>query len=966
MREGGLGFQQQAKWAEKYGATLDGHAIKSSEQLKVASEQLKFAQLGLQIQFTEKIAPALLDVEKAGAKVVAIFKDPHLTSDQKWKKLGDMFSGLSGKLEKGFEQALPHIADAVGNAAPHIASTFANGFLKAGPLGKLAIGGWLLHRFGGIGAFTALGKRTGAALSGSMASTATGSAAAGRLGRAVGALKVGGGYLAGAFIGQQIVGGIVSQITHNKKIGQAIARGGGVPGIPRPSLTNPTGVPSNTKPSTKTQTLEFNQMADAIIRGRKSLAQLQTQLGKPGSSGFTKNQEKQLRSLGQAVNQVPSGFAYLKNRAASNMKDLNQQVGINVGSIRSIMKTYPAQGRADMETNFRLAMKNVARLLNDGKDHTGTALREIRHLMAVNSGAGAQVFADNARQAIGTLKRLMAAGVVSTRAGTKEIRKLEAQSLQGFGFSRSDALSITRPGGNVGPGGHPEEGTTGHATGGWIGMPGEAGGDNVPIVVGRGEAVLNRYQQAPVEMALRNTYGMGLDDLFAQVQRPHYMAKGGRAYAQGGRVGAMVQAANRIDSKHFPYSWGGGHNDNFTGPYDCSGAVSAILHAGGILQHPMVASQFENFGKPGPGPVTLFANAGHTYMRIGGRYFGTSNSNPGGGAGWFDGSPRPGFVVRHVDGSGGSISTPKVRGPNSPLKRIVQGALRLETKGANRAIMNALASMGQTGGGDWGNFGASGKGSFGVGALARLWDQAGGRSSYANLMAHVAIAESGGNPRARNPSGATGLWQILGSVLPGNLMNPVVNARNAVSKFNSAWPHPLAPWYSSQGGWGRFVGGLRFAKGGRVGYTKGGRPHVHSGHRQPRSPHRAHRHSSGTGRSPAGLATNDLPPGFSVADPDPWTYQEIVVTHGVQGGSGMFAGVGVAPAVPDATGDTTDPNQALIDSNQVAASRAFAESSTALVARAVLKTLADEVNGNLGYRTQQRLSTPSFGSVARA
>ncbi len=47
----------------------------------------------------------------------------------------------------------------------------------------------------------------------------------------------------------------------------------------------------------------------------------------------------------------------------------------------------------------------------------------------------------------------------------------------------------------------------------------------------------------------------------------------------------MVQEANSLVGK--PYVWGGGHNG--WGPqtgYDCSGFVSAVLHAGGYLSSP--------------------------------------------------------------------------------------------------------------------------------------------------------------------------------------------------------------------------------------------------------------------------------------------------------------------------------------------------------------------------------------------
>jgi putative peptidoglycan binding protein len=113
-------------------------------------------------------------------------------------------------------------------------------------------------------------------------------------------------------------------------------------------------------------------------------------------------------------------------------------------------------------------------------------------------------------------------------------------------------------------------------------------------------------------------------------------------------IAAMIAEANQIDAHHYAYQWGGGHNSSFSGPYDCSGAVSAVLHAAGLISRPMVSGEFMNWGAPGPGAVTLYANAGHVYMSILGHYFGTSFSNPGGGAGWFDGGPRPGFVVVHV------------------------------------------------------------------------------------------------------------------------------------------------------------------------------------------------------------------------------------------------------------------------------------------------------------------------------
>ena len=77
-------------------------------------------------------------------------------------------------------------------------------------------------------------------------------------------------------------------------------------------------------------------------------------------------------------------------------------------------------------------------------------------------------------------------------------------------------------------------------------------------------------------------------------------------------------------------------------------------------------------------------------------------------------------------------------------------------------------------------------GDFSFAALESLWRQAGGPSWAAAQAASIAECESGGNPNAYNPSGASGLWQILGQDVPGNIFDPLVNAENAVAKFRAS------------------------------------------------------------------------------------------------------------------------------------------------------------------------------------
>lgn len=77
--------------------------------------------------------------------------------------------------------------------------------------------------------------------------------------------------------------------------------------------------------------------------------------------------------------------------------------------------------------------------------------------------------------------------------------------------------------------------------------------------------------------------------------------------------------------------------------------------------------------------------------------------------------------------------------------------------------------------------------------VGQLWLGAGGPPSAEAQAVRIAYCESGFNPRAYNTSGATGLWQILGSVVPGDLTNPVVNAANAVAKFRASG-NTFAQW----------------------------------------------------------------------------------------------------------------------------------------------------------------------------
>jgi hypothetical protein len=132
---------------------------------------------------------------------------------------------------------------------------------------------------------------------------------------------------------------------------------------------------------------------------------------------------------------------------------------------------------------------------------------------------------------------------------------------------------------------------------------------------------------------------------------------GGKASIPPGTPYAVVraiQAANRIHRR--TYIWGGGHRGFKAKGYDCSGAVSYVLHAAGVLSYPLVSGQLASWGAPGPGTwITVFANKTHTYMYIAGLRYDTSprgeTVDQGRGPRWrYTLRTGSGFAIRHYPG----------------------------------------------------------------------------------------------------------------------------------------------------------------------------------------------------------------------------------------------------------------------------------------------------------------------------
>jgi hypothetical protein len=118
---------------------------------------------------------------------------------------------------------------------------------------------------------------------------------------------------------------------------------------------------------------------------------------------------------------------------------------------------------------------------------------------------------------------------------------------------------------------------------------------------------------------------------------------------RGGRIARMIAAGNRIATA--PYKYGGGHGSYRDSGYDCSGSVSYVLHAAGLLRTPLDSSGLMSYGEPGRGRhVTIYAHPGHTYMVIDGRRFDTSARRQTGSRWTRQHRDPTGFVVRHPPG----------------------------------------------------------------------------------------------------------------------------------------------------------------------------------------------------------------------------------------------------------------------------------------------------------------------------
>lgn len=144
-------------------------------------------------------------------------------------------------------------------------------------------------------------------------------------------------------------------------------------------------------------------------------------------------------------------------------------------------------------------------------------------------------------------------------------------------------------------------------------------------------------------------------------------SENGRKFRQRTLLAQLVKKMDEIASRNLPYAYGGGHNSQFAPSpgtahrgygathvgYDCSGAVSAVLHSAGLLDNALTSGALMNWGYAGEGEhITVWTNPNHVFFIV---KFpdGTKKlweASPPDGGNWRPMRSTSGYVARHWPG----------------------------------------------------------------------------------------------------------------------------------------------------------------------------------------------------------------------------------------------------------------------------------------------------------------------------
>ena len=612
--------------------------------------------------------------------------------------------------------------------------------------------------------------------------------------------RLGGGVTAGVLASQ-----IAGQTSGNSKDaaltgGLAGASAGSFFGAPGAAVGAATGTVLGTfaaegkqrKAMLEDERKSYEHLAKAIGVTRKETLGLHD-----ASFGFKTENRKALESMDtRKLSAFRTGIAKLRvtsDESRQELQKLGQAADTELGRrmqnvLRETGKSWEDFGRKPKTT------------IHDVRVEVGKNAKKIAADLDTRSHEGRKALSDNFKKAADAVARQMDRAGKDTKEGLREIERLTKKSLAVWGLTPGQVKNYMR---DDGLGSGNESSVQGRAGGGWIGQRGQVGGDTVPAMLGVGEAVLNRHQQAVVEGLLGEGF---LDSLFANVQRPHYLAKGGIVPVPGfpgeqanASVLPMIAAVSKRFGLTLTDAYGQGHKSpghtktgtaaDFAGPDRAMDAAVRWLVGKGYLVG--YDGRFGSQNWPGHGPTSVAGGNAHLHVEFG--------SSSGAGA------------MTLAD-----IVAPKT-GLRGTLGQAVQAALMVGAGGANKLLSSAI-SVPVAGG--------TGTGTAASESQARRWIAAGLRLAGVpatreniGIVLGRARQESGLDPHAQNNwdsnakagTPSKGFLQTIDSTFQSykvkghnNIWNPVDNTAAAVRYMMARY--------------GRLVGASStgYAKGGKV------------------------------------------------------------------------------------------------------------------------------------------------------
>lgn len=391
-------------------------------------------------------------------------------------------------------------------------------------------------------------------------------------------------------------------------------------------------------------------------------------------------------------------------------------------------------------------------------------MERVRDAMDKGSDKGRDALARNYDRAIDRIRNAMKQGRISTRKGLELIEKLMLEKLRLYGvqdpkgFLQESKAKLARARRN------PED-VRSLATGGVL-VPGVGDGDKVPLHIGgRLAAMVEPGELVSVTNKRATAALMALNTAIP------------RRMAQGGIVELLWRTKDHYDHLHVALA-----------------SYRAAVRLGKRLQK-MGYAVGEH---PAFGGVSPVHTAGSYHYR--GQALDVNADHwPGGEMAALD------KLYRMLTGGkvpiGGPVAAgfklPRFTG-TSPLGDVMAVRLNQFAAGMERELASRLGGI------EGAEMGAHAGGQLGKAALANLWTRAGGSRAVANLAAAIALAESGGNPRAvnRNANGTwdAGLWQI--NQIHGYPMQWLFNAANNAKAAVRIWRDAggFSPWVAYQRG----------------------------------------------------------------------------------------------------------------------------------------------------------------------